>query len=79
MCLLRGTDWVFNMIMVNFYRSKVKQVDNLRRFWALLQNYEKRPLAMSCMCVRPSVCSSSWKNLTPTGRIFMKFDIGVCF
>ena len=32
-----------------------------------------------CLSVRPSVCLSAWNNSAPTGRIFMKFDIGEFF
>jgi len=31
------------------------------------------------MSVRPSIRPSAWNNLTPTQRIFMKFDIRVFF
>jgi hypothetical protein len=43
-------------------------------FKARSQNCEKRLLASSCPPVRPF----AW-NSAPTGRIFMKFDIGVFF
>ena len=39
--------------------------------YAQSQNCEKRLLALSCLPVRPS----AWKNLVPTGRIFMTFDV----
>jgi len=44
-----------------------------------LQNCEKRLLASSCLSVRPPVRLSAWKNLGPTGRIFMIFRISVFF
>jgi len=27
--------------------------------------------------VTPNVCPAAWNNSVPTGRIFMKFDIGI--
>ena len=36
-----------------------------------MQNREKRPSSSSCL--------SAWNNSSPTGRIFMKFDIWVLF
>jgi hypothetical protein len=38
-----------------------------------------RRATISSMSVRPSVRLSVWKNLAPTGRIFMKFDIRLFF
>jgi hypothetical protein len=42
---------------------------------ARLQSCEKQLLALSRLPVSLSVCPSTWNNLVPTGRIFMKFDI----
>ena len=40
-------------------------------FQVYLQNCGKQLLASSCL----SVCSFAWNNPTPTGWIFMKFDV----
>ena len=39
------------------------------------QNCKKRLLASLCLSNRPSICLSTWKNYSPTGQIFMSFDI----
>jgi hypothetical protein len=44
-------------------------------FYMLLQNYDKRSLATSCLPVRPFARNNS----TPTGWIFMKFGIWTFF
>ena len=38
---------------------------------AILQNFEKRLLASSCLSVRPS----AWNKSAPTGEIFMNFGV----
>jgi len=35
--------------------------------------------ARASFSIRASVCLPGWNNSAPTGRIFMKFDIWVCF
>ena len=49
----------------------LKKFSNQTSFEARLQNCEKRLLASSCL--------SAWKNSGATGRIFIKFDIGLFF
>jgi hypothetical protein len=39
----------------------------------------RKALASLCLSVRPSVRLSAWSNSSPTGRIFIKFDIWVFF
>jgi hypothetical protein len=46
-----------------------------KRFQELSQDRVKRLLTKSCL----SVCASTQTNSTPTGRIFMKFNIWVFF
>jgi len=36
---------------------------------------ENNPPALTRICNIVSVCPSAWNNSTPTGRIFMKFEI----
>jgi hypothetical protein len=48
-------------------------------FWARSQNYEKRPLASSCLSSCRSVRLSAWYNSAPTVRIFMRFDAWIFF
>jgi len=43
------------------------------------KNCGKRLLAPSRLSVLPSVLLPTWNNSAPTGRIFMKFDIGEFF
>jgi len=46
-------------------------------FLGAVEKFEKRPLASSCLSVRP--CLSAYNNSCPTGRIFMKFYMRLFF
>jgi len=48
-------------------------------FRRLSQNCENRPLSSLYLSVCQSLRPSTWNNLAPTGRIFMKFNIWLCF
>ena len=49
-------------------------------FFALLRRVrEKWQSESSCLCVCPSVRPPTWNNSTPTGRVFMKYDIWIFF
>jgi hypothetical protein len=53
----------------------IRWVGRMKNFYARLQYCEKRLLDASCLSIRPSVCSSSWNNLSLTGLLFVKFVI----
>ena len=44
-------------------------------FLGMFTNFENQLLAFSCL----SVCPSTRNSLAPSGWIFMKFDICICF
>ena len=48
-------------------------------FWRVRKIAKKWQLTSSCWSVCPSARSSACNNSGPTGRIFMKFDIWICF